>query len=271
MKVRGITVVTRKMIVTRQFGGEAWAGFYRDLSGAHSCFRQLVTADTLLPLPAYLAFHDELVRRFWADDERSHFALGQQSARWALVDGPYKTFMDKPDLGRFVRSFPELWEMYFSDTHSRSEVAMHDDGVDFKAFELPKRHPYLEHFIVGYMKEVLELFCANPITATKLDGGHADYHWLIHKQPHGAPRALDDAAYSGDEGSRPGAVQALSDRETEVLLLLARGKSNKEIGGTLGISAKTVQHHVSHSYRKIGINSRVGAAMWLARRGLAGR
>ena len=268
MKVRGLTIVTRKMIVTRQFGADAWAGFYRDLSFAHPCFRSLITADTLVPLPAYLSFHDELLRRFWADDEPSHFVLGQQSARWALIDGPYKTFLDKPDLARFVRSFPELWRLYFADTASRSEVALHGDGVDFKAFDLPERHPYLEHFVVGYMKEVLELFCANPIAATKVEGRPTSYHWMIHKLPP-ARRARGDATLA-DEARASGSA-TLSDRETEVLLLVARGKSNKEIGGELGISSKTVQHHIAHSYRKLGVSSRVDAAMWLARRGLIGQ
>ena len=270
MKVRGITLLTRKVIVTREFGAEAWAGLYRDLSAAHPCFAELITADTLVPLPSYLAFHDELVRRFWSEDAPSHFELGRQSARWALVDGPFKTFMDKPDLGRFVKSFPALWKMYFADTASRSEAEIEAGAVDFKAFDLPKQHPYLEHFIVGYMKEVVELFCANPMTATKLRGGDHEYHWLIHKLPPAEARndrALPPTAKQTAASDAP----PLSDRETEVLLLVARGKSNKEIGGALGISATTVQHHVAHSYRKLGVRSRVDAAMWLAGRGLVGR
>ena len=38
----------------------------------------------------------------------------------------------------------------------------------------------------------------------------------------------------------------------------------------LGISGKTVQHHVARIYRKIDVTGRVGAALWLARRGLVG-
>jgi DNA-binding CsgD family transcriptional regulator len=264
MKVRGVTILTRKMIVTRQFGAEAWSGLYRDVAAAHPCLNGLITADTLVPLPAYLAFHDELVRRFWADDEPSHFELGCQSARWALVDGPFKAFMNKPSLARFVQSFPDLWKMYFSDTPSRSESAMEGDTVDFKVFDLPARHPYLEHFIIGYMKGVVELYCANPMTATKLREGPRHYHWLIHALP--PERAFAPAG----RGPALAAHSPLSDRETEVMLLVARGKSNKEIGGALGISAKTVQHHVAHGYRKLGVSGRVGAAMWLAKRGMVG-
>jgi HD-GYP domain-containing protein (c-di-GMP phosphodiesterase class II) len=56
----------------------------------------------------------------------------------------------------------------------------------------------------------------------------------------------------------------LSDREVEVLRWVARGKSNKEIGGLLSISAKTVQGHVMHIYDKIGVSSRAGAALYAA-------
>ncbi len=54
----------------------------------------------------------------------------------------------------------------------------------------------------------------------------------------------------------------LTDRELEVLLILARGSSNQEIGETLGISPKTVGHHVQHVYQKAGVNSRAAATLW---------
>ena len=54
----------------------------------------------------------------------------------------------------------------------------------------------------------------------------------------------------------------LSEREREVLVWVARGKTNKEIGILLGISARTVQHHVAHIYDKAGLYSRAGAAIF---------
>jgi putative nucleotidyltransferase with HDIG domain len=54
----------------------------------------------------------------------------------------------------------------------------------------------------------------------------------------------------------------LSEREVEVLRLLARGLSNKEIGARLFISARTVQHHVAHVYGKTGIATRAAAAVY---------
>ncbi|MFL5308015.1 MAG: HD domain-containing phosphohydrolase [Polyangia bacterium] len=60
-----------------------------------------------------------------------------------------------------------------------------------------------------------------------------------------------------------GALPAgLSDREVEVLVLLARGLSNKEIGARLFISSRTVQHHVAHVYEKTGVSTRAAAALY---------
>jgi len=54
----------------------------------------------------------------------------------------------------------------------------------------------------------------------------------------------------------------LTERELEVLLVLVRGESNQEIAEGLGISAKTVGHHVQHVYRKAGVRSRAAATLW---------
>ena len=54
----------------------------------------------------------------------------------------------------------------------------------------------------------------------------------------------------------------LTERELEVLLVLARGSSNQEIAETLGISPKTAGHHVQHVYQKAGVNSRAAATLW---------
>jgi DNA-binding NarL/FixJ family response regulator len=60
----------------------------------------------------------------------------------------------------------------------------------------------------------------------------------------------------------------LTDREVEVLRLLARGHSNKAIARTLGISPKTVQHHVLHFYEKSGLSSRAAGALFAVEHGL---
>lgn len=56
--------------------------------------------------------------------------------------------------------------------------------------------------------------------------------------------------------------QPLSDRELEIVKLVAAGKSNPEIGAELFISAGTAKTHVANVQRKLGVRNRVGIAAW---------
>jgi DNA-binding NarL/FixJ family response regulator len=60
----------------------------------------------------------------------------------------------------------------------------------------------------------------------------------------------------------------LSERETEVLRLIANGKDNAEIAGDLHISPKTVKNHISNILMKLQIENRIQAAVYAVRRGL---
>jgi DNA-binding NarL/FixJ family response regulator len=64
------------------------------------------------------------------------------------------------------------------------------------------------------------------------------------------------------------AVAGLTAREVEVLILLARGMSNRQIAERLVITPKTAGNHVEHIYIKIGASSRAGAAMFAVQHGL---
>jgi len=66
----------------------------------------------------------------------------------------------------------------------------------------------------------------------------------------------------------PAYPNGLTDREVEVLRLVAAGKSNPEIGEELFISATTVTTHVSNILRKINVANRVQAASYATREGL---
>jgi NarL family two-component system response regulator LiaR len=63
-------------------------------------------------------------------------------------------------------------------------------------------------------------------------------------------------------------ADVLTQRETEVLRLLARGMSNQEIAQTLIIGEQTVKSHVSHILAKLGVPSRTQAALYAIRTGL---
>ncbi|MYR47499.1 response regulator transcription factor [Streptomyces sp. SID5910] len=64
--------------------------------------------------------------------------------------------------------------------------------------------------------------------------------------------------------------EALSAREREVLALVARGTSNKEIARELFISEATVKTHLTHVYAKLGVNDRAAAVAVAYDRGILG-
>jgi len=65
----------------------------------------------------------------------------------------------------------------------------------------------------------------------------------------------------------PGGLTA---REVEVLGLLARGQSNRQIARSLVVTPKTAANHVEHIYAKLGVSSRAAATLWATQHGLMG-
>jgi HD-GYP domain-containing protein (c-di-GMP phosphodiesterase class II) len=120
------------------------------------------------------------------------------------------------------------------------------------------------------------------------DAYHAMREPRAHRPPLGASEAADvlvgdvaasrldreavtavlDVVGSGKRPARAAWPRGLTDREVQVLRLLARGGSNKEIATALDISPRTAQHHVIHIYEKIERKSRAGAALFATEHGL---
>jgi DNA-binding NarL/FixJ family response regulator len=94
------------------------------------------------------------------------------------------------------------------------------------------------------------------------------------------PEELIEAIRTGHGGGRyfPAAIanvlagrasrDPLSDREIEVLTMIVRGRSNKEIAGDLGISENTVKFHTTRIFEKLGVLDRVQAATAAIERGI---
>lgn len=81
------------------------------------------------------------------------------------------------------------------------------------------------------------------------------------------PRAAQVLLDARTRGSRPDF--GLSPRESEVLVLLTAGLSNKHIALRLGISEGTVKAHLTSVFSAIGVSDRTQAALWAQRNGLA--
>ncbi|OPE47567.1 HD domain-containing phosphohydrolase, partial [Mycolicibacterium diernhoferi] len=91
------------------------------------------------------------------------------------------------------------------------------------------------------------------VTAGELDAAAVEA--VLHAAGHRTRRAT----------IRP---DGLTPREVDVLRMVARGMSNKEIAQTLVISTKTARNHVERTYAKIGACNRIGASMYALRHGL---
>ncbi|HSI92864.1 MAG TPA: LuxR C-terminal-related transcriptional regulator [Jiangellaceae bacterium] len=79
------------------------------------------------------------------------------------------------------------------------------------------------------------------------------------------------AAWPVAAGGRPGLPRGLTEREAEVLALVAAGRTNREAAATLVISEKTVARHLANIYAKLGVSSRTAANAFAFENGLASR
>jgi len=86
--------------------------------------------------------------------------------------------------------------------------------------------------------------------------------------PHEAVQAVLAAA--GQPRQPVPRPAGLSERECEVLTLIARGMATKQVARQLGISPKTCDHHIQRLYRKTGLSTRAGATLFALEHGLIG-
>ena len=118
------------------------------------------------------------------------------------------------------------------------------------------------------------------------------YHAMTEPRPHRAPHPPEEAARllaeeasagrldaravaavldaAGQQTSRIEHPAGLTEREVEVIALLARGLQTKEVARRLGVSTKTADHHIQNAYRKIGVSSRAAATVFAMEHGLVG-
>jgi HD-GYP domain-containing protein (c-di-GMP phosphodiesterase class II) len=117
------------------------------------------------------------------------------------------------------------------------------------------------------------------------------YHAMTEPRPHRAPLEPERAAEVLTDQARHGRLDAdavaavldaagqavpridrpcgLTEREAEVIGLLARGLQTKQVARALGISVKTADRHIQNAYAKIGVSTRAAAAVFAMEHGLA--
>ena len=87
-------------------------------------------------------------------------------------------------------------------------------------------------------------------------------------QPSVASRVLDRFAQISKQTGHGGPSDILSERELEVLRLMATGAANKQIAASLSVSESTAKTHVANIFQKLGVNDRTGAVTLAVQRGI---
>ena len=148
----------------------------------------------------------------------------------------------------------------------------HMDGVTATA-EIKRRWPEVEVVAVTSFVEEAKIRAALEAGATGYllkDADAADVAAAIRAAQAGEVH-LDPAAAKALTASLRAprsAADHLTRREREVLVLLATGGTNREIGKHLGVAERTARTHVSNILAKLGLASRTQAAMWAVKEGL---
>jgi DNA-binding NarL/FixJ family response regulator len=121
--------------------------------------------------------------------------------------------------------------------------------------EAERVHVALEAGAAGYLLKDAEADRSPPRCVPRREARFTSTPWW----PASSPRTLV---------APQGTATSLTPREREILVLVARGKSNRDIADALVISERTARTHVSHVLTKLGLTSRTQAALWAVREGL---
>lgn len=167
-------------------------------------------------------------------------ALARQPARLALID------IDLPGMAS------ELGLRFFATHYPQSRIV-----ALFSALAIDRVEALTAAGVAGCVPKDLSENALVSAFDTLLDG-HS-YH------PPGCALPADMAAPALDAHSGP-AEHDLTERQSEVLRLLALGRSNREIGHLLNIAEGTVKVHVNAAFRVLGVHNRVSAAAAIRKR-----
>ncbi len=149
------------------------------------------------------------------------------------------------------------------------------DGAETTAV-IRQRHPNVQVVVLTSFPEeqlVTKALKAGAISYLLKNVAAEELAAAIRKAHQGratlAPEATQALIHTHTHTRPPKPGHDLTDREREVLALVATGASNKDIGQALSISERTARTHVSNILSKIGLHSRTQAALWAIREGLA--
>jgi DNA-binding CsgD family transcriptional regulator len=152
-------------------------------------------------------------------------------------------------------------------------MEIEDDGRGFEADRI--QASAREHVGLASMRERAEAVGGWCRIESMPGRGTSVRCWLPHPSPVSRDERADpriastaDAPLSSrsERSSLPGLPADLSPREVEVAELLALGHTNVEVAAILHLSVRTIEHHRSRVFRKLGVHSRAGLVRALRER-----
>jgi hypothetical protein len=180
MDVKGTAFLARKVMLIDEIGEDRYAVFLADFARKEPAFNQPISATTLIPLPAFIAFNEALIAAFYGGDPASYLRFGEKSAEYALSIGPYKRIRETNSIAVFVESARYIYQNYY--TAGRAEGSLRGNVADLKLHGIPPEHKhiYLEYVIVSYFRRGIEVLSRHSVAMTRVLGfsnGDDDIHY----------------------------------------------------------------------------------------------
>jgi hypothetical protein len=168
MEVKGVAFLARQAMAEAAYGVEAWRRFLAEFSKQEPVFQQPVLPVTRLPVKAFLALNDALVRTFHGGDTRAYWQFGEASGRYALTQGQLRGMFEPGEFRRFLQFTPFIWKGYF--TEGELQVLPGPDATELRILGVPHRHVYFEYAVMGFAKGGLLALGARALQVEAVQG-----------------------------------------------------------------------------------------------------
>ncbi len=184
MDVKGIAFVSRKKAIINQFGEEKYNELMKELGENDEFFKthQDISISDIFPVEKYLLFNDFMLKKFYNNNINAYWKMGEKSAEFALVDGPYKVLIQNRNIERaLTESLPVIWKLYY--TEGDVKINFEAGAAEVEFYNLPLNHPYFEHTFMGYVYKLIELCGGKSITYDKLktiERGDKEINYRFH-------------------------------------------------------------------------------------------
>lgn len=186
---------------------------------------------------------------------RSYVSAVEQGERFLQVEEELAA--DNPQPGMDV-----FWEFWWTSPCSLPERTGRTVVTSLRSFYSQREwaaHPVRTNYL-PFIDEIVLGYPTGPgrsvrILVPREDGspfGHRELTLMELLEPHLRDLLLRTT-------SKPPAPMTLTERQLQILQLVERGMTNREIGRTLGIRESTVRKHLEHAYTRLGVLSRTGA------------